>query len=81
MKFTHSLNHHYPWPFCCYRQHRAGRKNLLFLVHRQKNTCQSMSGADLGILRGGGGGGSGPEFFKGGGGGELGSRSAGIFIY
>ena len=33
---------------------------------------------DLGILRGGGG--SGPEFFKGGGV-NLGSRSAGIFIY
>ena len=36
-----------------------------------------LSGADLGILRGGGG--SGPEFFKWGGG--LGSRSADIFIY
>ena len=38
-----------------------------------------ISGADLGILRGGGGG-SEPEFFKGGGG-VLGSRSAELFIY
>ena len=51
---------------------------LLSIIIRNSNSIISgiISGADLGILRGGGGG-SGPEFFEGG----LGSRSAGIFIY